>query len=255
MKSNTRGKIMDDIFEGYGIVELSGNDRGIVEVLNLGSGYWLKYKDKSGSDMVYVPETLVASRKFVPIARTGNDSLFFEMTTTFGKVGLHVGFEAGEVDLAYTAGAAGAVTVGSYLILDKFSGWGSTATKIPYFADVYDGKGSDFTYTNSAVDGLSIPITEPGEYYIGLSFNGPNGGDIMSAITLNSSDLTAAPDTLPRTERLTFSYYSGGGIFGQPISAVANLVASDIIRPQLSTGVPNVPNWCSFEIIRIGDLS
>lgn len=97
-------------FIGYGRKDKeSGLPVGIITVLDLGAdGYWLRYADKSGADMVFIPETLVTGRSFTNLASTTDGGIFSQMVTTTGRIGLMRGRREGEIDLSYQRGAIAA---------------------------------------------------------------------------------------------------------------------------------------------------
>lgn len=95
-------------FVDYARLDINTREHGIIQVNDTGvAGYWLKYSDKTGSALVFVPEPLQSGLKFIKKTVIGKNTLFYEMQTASGKVGLQRGNEAGECDLAYTYSTGG----------------------------------------------------------------------------------------------------------------------------------------------------
>lgn len=84
-------------FIGYGGKNL---ETGIITTLEVVEGYYLKFEDNTGHDIVFVPEILVSNRKFIEIAGD-NSGILFEMITSNGRIGLFRS-KKGEIDLKYS---------------------------------------------------------------------------------------------------------------------------------------------------------
>jgi hypothetical protein len=86
---------------GYGGTKLA---TGLLSILDapeaVVDGFYLKYEDKTGMDIVFVPETLVAGRTFSDVGGNLKEGIVKEMRTTFGKIALLIS-NKGEVDLSY----------------------------------------------------------------------------------------------------------------------------------------------------------
>ncbi len=76
-------------------------ESGIGSVIAVSDGYYFRFEDKTGMDVVFVPEALVAGRSFSDVGGDYESGYLSEMRTTFGKIALLRGSRKGEVDLSY----------------------------------------------------------------------------------------------------------------------------------------------------------
>lgn len=109
---------------------------------------------------------------------------------------------------------------------DTFAGYGSSATKIPYFTNKsVDTSAGQYTITNDATNGLSITVNAAGRY--SFTVYGDNGQNV--GLSLNSGALTTSIASIAVPTRLTYATGSGSGAAGASITLT--LAANDVVRP------------------------
>lgn len=116
---------------------------------------------------------------------------------------------------------SGTTPLNSYVRMDTGNGYGSTNNKIRIFSNITAQTGADVLYTTSASLGDTFTIVTAGLYAISYSDWACKYG-----LSLNSTHLTWAIDSLPIGERLisnTVGTYS-------PVHIVVRLNANDVIR-------------------------
>ena len=114
-------------------------------------------------------------------------------------------------------------------------GFGSTATKIPYFSTVVtNNPNGKFTITsNDATNGLSITVNTAGLYALSFWFD-PGQSDYVG-ISLNASSVTTSISGIAAAGRLGMQYCPGVNQTAS-VSVTIRLAVNDVIRPQINTG-------------------
>ena len=130
------------------------------------------------------------------------------------------------------------------------NGYGSTNTVIRRFTTVNLNTGTDITYADSAANGASFTINNPGLYAIVYTDQPTTAGPV--GISLNSSQLSTVIYSITAADRIAGTYVGG---YGSTVTAAATLYLSpgDIIRPHSSVLASGGSTWAeSFRIARIG---
>jgi hypothetical protein len=161
-------------FVGHSSIQISKTKLGTVEVLDLGAGngYWLKYSDQSGSDMCYISDDYDNTLRFAPLVSTDPNTIFYEMVTATGRVGLHIGPGAGEVDMAFTATVGVSTLLGltdtpsSYAgQVSKVLGVKAGETETEFIEMTGGGGGYKYAKTITLNPDISNDDEVEGEYY------------------------------------------------------------------------------------------
>ena len=133
--------------------------------------------------------------------------------------------------------------------LNTFNGYGSTNTQIRRFTNVVANQGSDITYSDSATLGASFTINTAGVYNI--SYNDSFGGATFLGISLNSSQLTTAIQTITDADRLALGTCPAANLAGL-VSGSFYLPAGSVIRAHAdSSGGIGQAARCNFTITRV----
>lgn len=117
----------------------------------------------------------------------------------------------------------------SIVTLNAGNGHGSTNTKIRRYTTTEVNTGTAITYADSATNGASFTINEPGLYEIYCTEVGDAGGWMMG-ISLNSAQLTTNINTITATDRKGFMYLITAAAVTS-LTRVLRLAAGDVIRP------------------------
>ena len=147
-------------------------------------------------------------------------------------------------------------TAGSRVRVHTHNGYGSTNTVIERFTTIIEDVGSAIIYVDDATDGASFTIARDGIYSISYSRGAKGGiGVCVSGISLNSSALTTIIVSITAADRLAFHHYSGStqtvNTTGCTASWVGWLVKNDIVRPHVSTTVPETAAFSTFSIAHV----
>lgn len=135
------------------------------------------------------------------------------------------------------------------------AGYGSTATKVPYFTNQTVNQGTAMSVTtNNSTDGCQITINEPGLYAMTFSMRGATNGEDYIGLSLNASSGATAINSLAVGQRLCVS--GGVPVTGNSdfwsVSTIRFLNASDIIRPHTTTAtVPGAAAQSHFRIVKL----
>lgn len=118
----------------------------------------------------------------------------------------------------------------SEIVVDTGNGSGSTNTGVRRFANTRKSTGSAITYADSATNGASFTINEDGLYTVNYWDNN-TVSDILIGITVNSSNLTGAVNTITYAQgRRSFDYVTGGKIVHTTFKG--ELKRGDVVRAQ-----------------------
>jgi hypothetical protein len=116
---------------------------------------------------------------------------------------------------------------------NTISGFGSTGTAIPYFANTTGGltKGAGvFTVDNSSVNGLSVTVVRRAKFELSLSAGAAAGATIVG-FSLNASSTTTAITGLTVNERLAIDYCRSGSTIENACASVSVILEpGDILR-------------------------
>jgi hypothetical protein len=135
------------------------------------------------------------------------------------------------------------------------AGYGSTATKVPYFTNQTVNQGAAMTVTtNNSTHGLSVTINEPGLYAMTFSMRTATNGEDYVGLSLNASNPATGLTSLAVGERLCAQGgvpVSGNSDF-LSVSTIRYLNASDVIRPHTTTAtVPGTAAQSHFRIVKL----
>lgn len=174
------------------------------------------------------------------------------ITTAAGDVAIYEGDGSAVRCVSYTRASGEPVTSGGNHIVEAHTGngYGAVATKIPRLTTVMTNTGTAITYADSANNGASFTINEPGLYEVFYQAMTASG---LIGISLNSAELTKSIENVLVVTRVGLSFVSGAaGSGGQVISRVVMLTAGDVIRPHNDGIVTDNSDRHIFSIRKIG---
>jgi len=130
------------------------------------------------------------------------------------------------------------------------AGYGSTATKIPYFTNQVENIGNMMTVTNDSTNGLQVTINRSGRYSGLYEMASATSSSTYSGVTLNSTQLTTAIGSVTISDCITrclISNVSGGW---DPASSPFSLYLKkgDVIRPHTNGDAPGNAGFCFFNV-------
>lgn len=134
---------------------------------------------------------------------------------------------------------------------DTMSGLGSSATKIPYFANVNENvdTAGAMTVVNNSTDGCKATINVAGRYAITF-WGGGNYSDYIG-ISVNGTPTTNVTSLAAGLVR-SLVYGSGGGATDTICTSwVGYLSVNDVVRPHTNAGSGASNNRSGFSIERI----
>lgn len=134
------------------------------------------------------------------------------------------------------------------------AGYGSTNTAIRYFTDVDTANQGDFTYDNSATDGLSVTIPADGVYRLTALLRYDTANDIGMSVNATGGELTSNLSTISASHIITF----GSVVSSQHTNICvpdAVLSAGDVVRVHTVPGHNATAGQFSyFRISKVRDL-
>lgn len=135
--------------------------------------------------------------------------------------------------------------------LTNATGYGSTNTRIRYFATTVINTGSDITYTASSINGDSFTINTDGIYSV---YYGEYNSDARCGLSVNSNQLTTNIQSITNAHRLGFIL---GATNGQtPLCVVRPFQAGDVVRVHNGTTLPTATGSdvdSMFRISKVGN--
>jgi len=120
------------------------------------------------------------------------------------------------------------IPVNSTVRLNTANGWGSTNTRIRRFTTIVENYGSDITYADSAANGGSFTINNPGVYSISYSDSSATAASYFG-ISLNSTQLTTNFGSITTADKLNTGMVSSVNDT-MSCSWTGYLNAGDIVR-------------------------
>lgn len=138
--------------------------------------------------------------------------------------------------------------VTSQLRLNTYAGYGGTDNKIMRFTTVVENVGNMFgenhsTGYSSNAKGLEITINRSGKYFLTFTHGVGSGVGNISGLSLNSSELTTAIQSITSSTRLGMnSAQIVGGSITFDISKTLYFKKNDIIRPHTDGSAGNAFN-------------
>lgn len=212
--------------------------RGYAVLTNLGSNYGISYIDSiSLQEISYKvmssPNLSSPSLNTYAVIDENYRSVIAFVTTDL--------FIAGERELEIGEYAIQTST----LFAHTAAGYGSTATKIPYFSTLEENSPNNrFTVVNNSTDGLSITIRVKGVYAVTYWYDASaaeHGG-----ISLNASSTSTDITSLNAAQRVQLDRTAAAGIIN--VSTEISLDVGDVIRPH-NTGISaGTAAYCGFRI-------
>lgn len=154
--------------------------------------------------------------------------------------------------LYFTRAGDLASTVGDHeVVVHSGNGHGSTNTQIRRYTTTLVNTGTAITYADSAANGATFTINEPGMYAMTMT-------DMMSSsattfgISLNSTQLTTQIGSISAANRLVF--VSGATSSIQSATITKRLQIGDVIRPHTGANLSNgtQPYESMFRICKVG---
>ena len=127
------------------------------------------------------------------------------------------------------AAAAGGSAPDCYLRLSGGNGYGSTNNKIRRFSNTVASNGTDFTYADSATNGMSITINVAGVYAITYS-DWRSGANGVHGLSCNSNQLTTAIDGGITDAHHLVMTYDLGSLGSNSCSYTGRFAVNDVIR-------------------------
>jgi hypothetical protein len=135
----------------------------------------------------------------------------------------------------------------SFIWLTATNGYGSTNTTIKRYSTTVTNQGSDITYTDSATLGAAFTINTNGVYAISIIANAVSG--TYPGISVNSSQLSTVIYSITASNRLGYSYSSGGN--SGMTTVCVYLSAGSVIRPHTDGAATTVATVEQFQIVRV----
>ena len=141
----------------------------------------------------------------------------------------------------------------SRIWLHTHNGFGSSSTHIPRYTTTVVNSGSDITYADSASLGSTFTINTAGIYAISCQIPGPIAAHAYVGISLNSSELTTAIQSITAANRLAINRTtSAGGERHFPVAHITFYFAvNDVIRPHTDGQTPYDNGLAGFKIMRV----
>ena len=127
--------------------------------------------------------------------------------------------------------------------MDTGNGHGSTNTTIRRFTNITEQFGTAITVTQSAADGDSFTVNEPGSYSISV-VDRRTDNNVQVGISLNSASLTTGITSLSASERLVSEGGSTNFITGA--SCTVDLIPRDINRHHTDGAANDTANNVQF---------
>jgi hypothetical protein len=142
--------------------------------------------------------------------------------------------------------AIGVDTGASEIFVQGGNGHGSTDTHIRRYSNSLVSTGDAITRASTAANGDSFTINEPGVYAVSIT-DTRAAGAFSIGVSLNSSQLTTAIESITAADRISF----GGGTNAAYFEATTtlNLSAGDVIRPHTDSTVDG--SLAMFRITKI----
>lgn len=161
------------------------------------------------------------------------------------------GVLSSQTDLQTALNAKANILANSTAIFNSSAGYGSIATKVPYFANQEQVVGTDITVTsNDSTNGLSLTINTAGWYAVNYIQGNNNGAANGMGLSLNASSTSTAIGSLTATQRIASISINPG--FYNGASATLHCNVNDVIRPQDNIELsPNSDPNTRFSITRI----
>lgn len=128
------------------------------------------------------------------------------------------------------------------------NGHGSTNTKIRRFTTALTNTGTAITYADSAANGASFTINEPGLYEV--YYQDLLGASQAVGISLNSTELTTSILTIAIADKKALTWSNNGAY--QPATRILRLAATDVIRAHTDGNVSDTTDKVFFSIKKIG---
>lgn len=113
------------------------------------------------------------------------------------------------------------------IILDTSNGYGAVSTKIKRFTNTQQWIGAAGIYTDNANTGMSVEVTEPGSYYVGIQSEASAATGI--GFTVNTASPTTSISSLTGASRQIYSSIAANGQ-ADGVGKVINLLVGDIVR-------------------------
>lgn len=136
----------------------------------------------------------------------------------------------------------------SIVKLNAGNGHGSTNTAIRRFSNVEVNKGMALSLVQSAGNGDSVTVNEPGVYLIQYS-DQRAAADGIFGISKNSSELTTSIGSITAADRLGWNRIAGADFC--TFSVLEYLLPGDVIRPHTDTNCDGTTDSTQFLIARI----
>lgn len=157
-----------------------------------------------------------------------------------------------DVIVSESASPMGITKLSSYLYVDGGNGFGSTNTTVRRFSNIRENNSNgDWTFTQSSANGDQVDIITPGIYTADMCSEPSANTDHYFALTINSSALTTAADTITYAQGrrgVQYANVSGGT---QCYSKTLFVPAGSVLRMQSSTGSPSTATRVSFSLTRV----
>lgn len=148
-----------------------------------------------------------------------------------------------------TAVVTATSSVGNHRVLvNTGNGTGSANTKILRYTTTVTSAGTAITYADSATDGASFTINQPGVY--SMTISGESGGTNTFGVSLNSAQLTTNIESITAANRLVESNTPGASVV-LAISVSAYLAVNDVIRPHTNGNMSNGSATTTFSICKV----
>ncbi len=141
----------------------------------------------------------------------------------------------------------------SEVYVESGNGHGAVNTKIRRWSNIRKQVGSGITYADSANDGGSFTINEPGVYSVG-SVEGNTSTDYFFGISVNSSTLTTAIESVSYANGKRALNYDSIPTGNSTITWTGRLAVGDVVREHNGGNLPNRTDARTmFWIVKVSD--
>ncbi|MCA0214507.1 MAG: hypothetical protein LCH79_15185 [Proteobacteria bacterium] len=137
------------------------------------------------------------------------------------------------------------------VVVHTGNGHGSTNDKIRRYTTTQTNTGTAITYADSAANGASFTINQPGFYECYMQ-DSASAGNPLYGISVNSAQLTTDISSITAASRFGLARAATTN-FGTPLTRVLRLVIGDVVRPHTDGGPDDTTVTGSlFSIRKVG---
>ena len=136
------------------------------------------------------------------------------------------------------------------ILVDTGNGHGSTNVKIRRFTTIVYRRSSSISFVDTAADGSSFVVNDPGVYVI--DYIDASGTEGEMGLSLNSTQLTTNVDAITQVDRIGIDFINANNQTGD-CNATVFCKRGDIIRAHSSGTLSGTGATVSIKITKISD--